>query len=46
MVWGEVLLTKDRLAVDEIISIEKQDKIKLADLIFKVIESKPFQFSQ
>ena len=43
---GRGLTYKDRLAVDEIISIEKQDKIKLADLIFKVIESKPFQFSQ
>ncbi len=43
---GRGLTYKDRIAVDEIISVEKQGKIKLADLIFNVIASKPFQFSQ
>ena len=43
---GRGLTFKDRVAVDEVIGAGKQEKPKLADLIFKVIQSKPFQFSK
>ena len=43
---GRGLTFKDRVAVDEVIGTGKQEKPKLADLIFKVIQSKPFQFSK
>ena len=43
---GRGLTFKDRVVVDDVISIGKQEEIKLADLVFKVIQSKPFQLSQ
>ena len=43
---GRGLTFKDRVAVDEVIGTGKKEKPKLADLIFKVIQSKPFQFSK
>ena len=43
---GRGLTYKDRLAIDEIIDHGEQESVKLADLVFKVIQSKPFQFSK
>ena len=43
---GRGLTYKDRLAIDEIIDNGEQERVKLADLVFKVIQSKPFQFSK
>ena len=43
---GRGLTFKDRVVVDDVIRIGKQEEIKLADLVFKVIQSKPFQLSQ
>ena len=43
---GRGLTYKDRLAIDEIIDHGEQESVKLADLVFNVIQSRPFQFSK
>ena len=43
---GRGLTFKDRVAVDEVIKIGESGPIKLADLVFKVIQSKPFQYAR
>jgi len=43
---GRGLTFKDRAAVDEVIKIGESEEIKLADLLFKVIQSQPFQYAR
>ena len=43
---GRGLTFKDRPVVDDIIKVGKEGKMNLADLVFEVIKSKPFHFSQ
>ena len=43
---GRGLTFKDRVAVDEVIKIGESGPIKLADLVYQVIQSKPFQYAQ
>lgn len=43
---GRGLTYKDRVSVDEVLTHFQKDQINLADLLYKVIESKPFQFSK
>jgi hypothetical protein len=42
---GRGLTYKDRVAVDQVVMSFKNGQINLADILFKVIQSKPFQFS-
>jgi len=43
---GRGLTCKDRLAVDQVIEVGEDDQVNLADLILKVIQSKPFQYAR
>ena len=43
---GRGLTYKDRVAVDNIVGHNLQEKIKLGDLVLKIIQSNPFQFSR
>ena len=43
---GRGLTYRDRLAVDEVIKDGEDEQINLADLLLKVIQSKPFQYAR
>jgi len=43
---GRGLSYKDRLTIDEVLASFANDQINFADLLFKIIASKPFQFSR